>query len=353
MTETADCIRPGSSDFRSHRTLLKATRPKGANTDERAVPVLFIAGFGRSGSTLLDRLLGSSSKFHSGGELVRVWDQGLAVDPLCSCGVRFSDCPFWRAVGSNSFSSLRIHEVDTIVQYLHNALRARNIWRFLSRRTRSGLVSSAPANFFDITARLYQGVRDVSAQQVVVDSSKLASYLVLLAQIPSVNVRVVHLVRDPRAVAHSWLRPPVADPEGQAVMPRFGVMKSAVLWLMMNAAVEWHARSMRLPYVRVRYEDLVKDPAGIARKLGSEFMTELPGVEPTRAEPPGHDVDLDAGHICSGNPMRFQQGRISIVEDADWKADPRSRRAIVTAITFPLMWRYGYGGLNDAAGAER
>jgi Sulfotransferase family len=331
------------SPRRRNITLMSTSRSNGADADGQAVPVLFIAGFGRSGSTLLDRLLGSTPGLHSGGELGGVWDQGLVADRLCSCGVSFSSCPFWQAVGTNSFSSLPAHEMDAITRYLHSISPARKMWRVLSRTTRRSLVNSAPADFFDITARIYRGVRDVSARQVVVDSSKLATYLVLLAQIPSVELHIVHLVRDPRAVAHSWLRPLIADPDGRSSMLRVGAAKSAALWLIMNATVEWIARRLGLPYVRVRYEDLVKDPARIVGQLRSEVLRE----SELDFEEAGHldeDIDLGVVHIISGNPMRFRQGRMPIVEDAEWQNGPRSRRAIVAAITFPLRWRYGYGG---------
>jgi Sulfotransferase family len=346
--------RPGSSHHENSHTLV---RPPVGSTGEfepppprfpgaggQTVPVLFIAGFGRSGSTLLDRLLGRTPGFHSGGELDSVWNQGLVEDRLCSCGARFSSCPFWQAVGNSSFSSLQTEEINAIVRYTDSVFPAQKMWRILSRKTRSSLVSSAPPNFFDIMAKFYLGVRDASACQVVVDSSKLASYLVLLAHVSSVDVHVVHLVRDPRAVAHSWLRPRVTDPDGRTSMPQFGGAKSAVLWLIMNAAVEWTARRLRLSYVRVRYEDLVKDPGRIVRQLRSDVLRD---AEFDLAEV-GHldddNIDLGIVHSISGNPMRFRQGRMPIVEDAGWKADPRGRRAIVTAITFPLLWRYGYGG---------
>lgn len=333
---------PESADRRNSRILLNASRSNGEDAGRRPVPVLYIAGFGRSGSTLLDRLLGSTPGIHSGGELDSVWSHGLVEDRLCSCGARFSGCPFWQAVGNNSFSSLRAHDVAAIVRYTCNAFPARKLWRILSGRTRRSLVSSAPADFFDMMARLYLGVRDVSARPVVVDSSKLAAYLVLLAQVSSVDVHVVHLVRDPRAVAHSWLRPPLADPDGRSSMSRFGTVRSAVLWLIMNVAVECIARELGLPYVRVRYEDLVKDPARIVGQLRSELLSDAI----LDAEEAGHladeNIDLSVVHSISGNPMRFRQGRIPVVEDTDWKSDPRSRRAIVAAITFPLRWRYGY-----------
>ena len=56
------------------------------------VRVLFIGGLGRSGSTLLDRMLGQLDGVWSVGELVHIWQRGLQENNLCGCGRRFRDC---------------------------------------------------------------------------------------------------------------------------------------------------------------------------------------------------------------------------------------------------------------------
>ena len=55
-------------------------------SDDTAPKVLFIGGYGRSGSTLLDRVLGSTDGFFSAGELrslftgrVRIVNLGLTL----------------------------------------------------------------------------------------------------------------------------------------------------------------------------------------------------------------------------------------------------------------------------------
>jgi hypothetical protein len=336
---------PGGSSQQSESHALLGTSPfREENVEGGPVKILYIAGFGRSGSTLLDRLLGSASRLHSGGEIGGVWRQGVINDRLCSCGARFSSCPFWQAVGSASFSSLQAHEIDAIMRYIGRAFQVRRMWRILIRRTRRRLLMSAPAGFWDVTGSLYTAIRDVSGRQVVVDSSKLATYFVMLTQVSSVDIHVVHLVRDPRAVAHSWLKPLVTDPDGRTTMSRFGAVKSAVLWMIMNGSVEWAALRMGLPYVRVRYEDLVSDPTRVVGQLRSGILREA-GIDLGEAELlEDKDIDLEVFHSISGNPMRFQQGRTSIAEDAAWKGGLRRRRAIVAAMTFPLRWRYGYVG---------
>src|SRR6476469_754930 len=57
-----------------------------------AAPVLFIAGWGRSGSTLLDRMLGQVPGVFSAGELRDIWDRGVREDRLCGCGQPFHEC---------------------------------------------------------------------------------------------------------------------------------------------------------------------------------------------------------------------------------------------------------------------
>jgi hypothetical protein len=326
-------------------------KPDQEEIADTTVPVLYIGGFGRSGSTLLDRLLGKVPEFHSGGELGGLWPQGLASDRLCSCGSLFSQCQFWRTVGKSSFSELSAGEIGEIENWLYHIFPAKRMWRLFFGRTRAQLISSAPPRFFEITAQIYQGVREASASEVIVDSSKSPTYLTLLAQVPSVRLHVVHLVRDPRAVAHSWSRPTVADPDGRSTMSRFGAVKSVLLWMIMNAGIEWTARQLRLPYVRVRYEDLVADPDRMIGQLRSEvlgeFSADLPaGEQAAGAQAAGDEVDLEVVHSISGNPMRFTRGRVAIAEDAAWKKDRPVKRAVIFAVTSPLAWRYGYRGLR-------
>lgn len=335
-------IGPGNAESGGIAGDQQCSPPGGGPCAEKTVSVLYIAGFGRSGSTLLDRLLGATSMFHSGGEVAGLWSRGLVDDRLCSCGRPFSGCPFWQAVGSASFQSLQPGQVKAIAGYLSNAMSTRYFWRILSRAARRRLVNSAPPELWQATANLYQGMRDAAGSTVVVDSSKLPAYLLLLAHLPSVRLSVVHLVRDPRAVAHSWMRPPTADPDGRSSMPRFGPVKSALLWIIINGSVEWAARSLRLPYNRLRYEDLVKDPALVVSNLRSRVLEDAGLL--AEGPQPGDKRNAQHGqvHSISGNPMRFHQGRVTVSEDTSWKDYPASRWRVVTLITFALRWRYGY-----------
>src|SRR5436190_3488695 len=76
-----------------------ATTPVGEQTK-----VIYLGGYSRSGSTLVDRMLGEVPGFVSTGELGYITTHGLEQNRLCGCRSRFRDCEFWQEVGREAFS---------------------------------------------------------------------------------------------------------------------------------------------------------------------------------------------------------------------------------------------------------
>src|SRR5688500_16707278 len=86
------------------------------------VTVAYIGGSGRSGSTLLVRLLGSLDGVISVGELAYVWNYGLINNNLCGCGQPFRECDFWRAVFDEAFGGfdgIDAHRMQTLQRKTH------------------------------------------------------------------------------------------------------------------------------------------------------------------------------------------------------------------------------------------
>jgi hypothetical protein len=162
-----------------------------------------------------------------------------------------------------------------------------------------------------------------------------------------VDLRVLHLIRDSRAVAHSWsktIRRP--DTESESRMTTYPAMTSAVRWNIQNAALHVLSR-LGAPLLRIRYEDLMRAPAATLHRM-AEFagLTQQPEAEFLTADEDGQWwAELSTAHTASGNPMRFTTGRIAIRRDDQWRQTmPRGGRRIVTAATLPLLVRYGYVG---------
>jgi SAM-dependent methyltransferase len=309
--------------------------------------IVFIGGYARTGSTLLDRLLGQLDGFESFGELRHIWDRSFLGNQLCGCRRPFRECPFWNEVVDRAFGGWDGIDAAAVSRHKRSVDGFWNIPRIVSGKG-SAAYRRRMAAYVEPLGALYSAIQDVSGATYLVDSTKDPQHAYLLRSIPGFDVRMVHLVRDSRSVAYSWRRvrrrPEVTWEDRD--MPRFPPFRSAMAWDLANAATE-AARRFGLPYVRVRYEDLVGDPRSELRRILDVLDLGAPDLSFLGRG----TADLSRAHTVAGNPMRFQEGTIQIRSDEEW-ADrmPRLDRAIVTAMTFPLLVRYSY--TRDMASAS-
>lgn len=305
--------------------------------------VLYVAGWGRSGTTLLGNVLGQVPGLFAAGELRFLGERGLAQRRLCSCGVRVVDCPIWRPVLALAFGSDPA-SWDEAARVLGRPGGYRHLPLLFTPPALSARLRAATARReherLGLLERLYHAIGRVHGTRVVVDVSKYPQYGWLLGQIASLDVRVLHVVRDPRAVANSWQRTKASpDRPDSPHMPRYSVASSALKWTIQNAAAEalagWHATRG----LRVRYEDFIDEPALAIRRileLAGEPQAALPDVD-------GRRVRLADVHAVAGNPNRFGGGWTELRVDDAWLSElPSRRRLVVGALTAPLRRRYGY-----------
>jgi hypothetical protein len=308
--------------------------------------VLYVGSWGRSGSTLVDLILGQVPGWVSVGELRYLWERGLAERQRCGCGVPVPECPFWRAVLEEAFGSVERARLDeTLALWRRVDALARVPW--LAAPWRPAALERDLQAFREMLGRLYPAVRAVSGAAVVVDSSKYAAYGLLLAGAPGIDLRVLHLVRDSRAVAYSWTRrmrlPEVMEEE--RYMPMKGPLRSAVFWDLEHLGLRLLRGSSRR-YLVLRYEELTAGPpASLSAALGGLGLPADLGFL-------RHDrVVLGPNHTVAGNPLRFRRGEVPIRPDTEWRGSMRSgARWTVTALTWPLLLRYGFP-LRRSAGS--
>jgi hypothetical protein len=304
------------------------------------VQVIFVGGASRTGSTLLSLLLGSMPGHFAAGELRYIWLRGLLGNQLCGCGEPFRACPFWRDVIGKALGPIDELDERRLVALWHRSARPAPVMR-----ARLGLADhearTSRAEYVRVLSDLYRAIHEATGGDVIVDSSKYATDCELLARVPGVRVHAIHLVRDSRAVAYSWKRTKVR-PEihwRQQEMLHFSPVRASMHWNAMNAAMELVGRDVAR-YDLMRYEDLTCDPARTLTTVlpsgsGSRIAAALAGEQPSTAK----------NHTVSGNPMRFDRGPIRIRPDIEWiSALGDADRRLVTALTFPLLLRYGYLG---------
>ncbi len=78
-------------------------RMSGAGAARRRVKVLYFAGSGRSGTTIINNIIGQLDGAFAAGELRFLWDRGVVENRLCGCGRPFHDCPTWTTVMKTAF----------------------------------------------------------------------------------------------------------------------------------------------------------------------------------------------------------------------------------------------------------
>ena len=231
--------------------------------------VLFLGGLGRSGTTLVERLL---------GELPGGVRAGRGRPPLAARHPRRRALRLRRpvlrlrrsgsAVGEHGLRRLARVDVDRVLALRDAVERTRHIPRLAAARLpaphRAGRAST-PAT----TRRLPRRPPRSPAPASSSTRPSTARSRTACAGPDDVDLRVVHVVRDARGVAYSWTKT-VARPEtdGTDEMTRYSPGRSALLWNAHNAAFGLLARR-GVPVRRVRYEEFLADPRTALRELAA------------------------------------------------------------------------------------
>ncbi|MFI0351469.1 sulfotransferase domain-containing protein [Actinomadura sp. 9N407] len=309
------------------------------------VRVLFLGGLGRSGSTLIERLVAELPGTMSLGEVVHLWERGVGAGESCGCRQSFRECPFWTEVGEIAFGGWDGFDLDRFRALRDPVDRIRHI-PTLSRRELSGDLRETLDAYVDHYLRLYEAVRQVTGAGLLVDSSKHASLAFCLrwaSLAGRLDLRVAHIVRDSRGVALSWakqVRRPEAAAGGEEWMAQWSPGKVALHWNAENGAFGLLGRR-GVPVETVRYERFMADPRASLRRI-AEFAG-VPADDEALSFLSDDRAVLSENHTASGNPMRFKTGPIELRRDDHWRTrmEPAHRRT-VTALTLPLLRHYGY-----------
>lgn len=295
----------------------------------------YLLAASHSGSTLLAMLLGVQPGACTAGEL-KATSLGDPDQYRCSCRERIRGCAFWQEVGkamaSRGYSEFDITSAGTSIfetqspyvrrllapLYRHGALEAlRDLALAFSPAWRASLADSNDRNL-----ALIESLLEVTGSKVVIDSSKSALRLKYLLRISDLDLKVVRVIRDGRAVAltytDEWNFADSKDPEmrsggtGTRRPPqRRSMPEAASSWKRSNESCD--ALTTLLPAsqrTEVRYEELCADPAATLNRLAA-FLD----LDPKRTR---LDFRAVTQHVI-GNGMRMDSTS-EIHLDERWKS---------------------------------
>lgn len=265
-----------------------------------APKVIYIAGSGRSGSTLLSLLLSQHPQIANFGQIRDVF-LARSHNAICSCGEGLEACTIWGPV---------------LDQQPKEARR-------LGLLPQKAIVNAYLSAFANTGAT------------VCVDSSKSVDLCRALQAAPEVDLYCLNLIRDPRAVAVSW-----SKVLGNSDLLR----KRCHNWVGRQKRIEQLGASARAKFLQLRYEDFVRDAVSNVAMIHA-----WAGVAPDAStfESPGvARVSWQDQHLFAPANEAVLQARatsVRIAEATAWK-DPEAAhvRALATEICFPFAKRYGY-----------
>lgn len=288
------------------------------------VRVVYVAGIGRSGSTLVGRVLAQNDDAAFVGEARTLPTE---INTKCGCGQKVRNCRLW----SHVLESANI----SAVRQARNACQVRE------------LAFGRPEVEVPLhqLAQYYQCIQRASGARTIVDSSKFPSYLLCLSESPGIDVKVLHLIRDPRAIAYSWWRRPLHENKQDTSLTKRSYeslrfenpVRSSLIWTLWNYVIEKHWKKDK-KYYNMKYEDFCRYPKQEVDRATEELEIKEKPKWTDRSK-----IHLSAQHSIRGNPNRFADGIIEIEERSDWRADLSSAtKLLVGGLTFPLLRQYGY-----------
>jgi hypothetical protein len=292
-----------------------------------------------TGSTLLGTILNSHPACASIGAATGLSRRVEPASYRCSCGKLFGECEFWTHIAART--GALGHPVDVFQtgfwnthlrisrNRLLNVVLVRSLaWGWLNdaRDAVVGKVSgirNAVSEMAWNTWSLATAVLEKTGKAVFADTARDHQRPKYLATHPLLDVRVIHLIRDPRGTSAS-------------MMKNMGLDVGAAAWRWKWYNVEADRMRRYVPpgsWMTLRYEDLCADPAGVIDRI-SDFL------DVHRAPMPGSLREPD--HHIIGNPMRLKAlGEIRT--DRSWqdRLSPRDL-AVIARIAGPTSRRFGY-----------
>ena len=277
--------------------------------------VIYVMSDVRSGSTLLENILSKTEETVSVGELALLKNHLLRTGPgarwnwACSCGLPPLNCPFWSRV----MERMPVSDAN-----FNTAVR----WNYRSKKMVVGSLFSAfiKKKFGELNAEklnrntiatnfsLYRNIFTITGKKFIVDSSKdpVQAYLTYLNKPPDIDVKIINLKRDLRAIAASKSKWSVANSKKKKSLGRW--LTNSLFYKKICIVVTQLANAEDV--ISLSYENLATHT-----QQQLDAIVKVCGLQPYRA-PEYMAVEND--HTIAGTPQRFSKR--PIVYDASWKA---------------------------------
>ncbi len=299
------------------------------------IKLVYITGYGKSGGTLIGRLLGDTKNAFFVGEVRYFWRYGILKNYDCTCGQKFDTCSFWKNVKDeyiNSFPSIKIEEISEELREFEMLKNYFKLKRFLKDKNNTAFREKL-SEYLAHNEKLYETIAKLSGKNILVDYSNIPGRLLALSFSDKFEIYPIHLVRDPRGVLNSYIQ---ADLRyyGKNIHNNFWQVFVWNINTIFSRIIIKKLNSGDIP--TILYKNFVKDPVPILDKL-TGFFNDKFNYDKKDGKA---TVYLDQGHVFSGNRNRFESNNVTLVEDTKWKKQLSWPNKLLANIMSLPLYRY-------------
>ena len=290
------------------------------NSIKEKLRIIYIMGYGHSGSTVLDIILGNHPDIVSVGELTNLVRDAWINNKLCACGIPGNECNFWSNVRIHWEDSVGLKNIKKYLNLQSNFERYRR-WPFLKRESALHSNTSIFQEYAEYTYKLFEAIAKVSGKKTIVDSSKNPVRAFALSMIPDIKFRLIHLVRDGRGVAWSLTKKRGKGKNFRTNCVYASPWLQGLDWVLTNVTSEYVLRRPGIRGIRIKYEDLVNYPFESLKHIGEMIEIKFDNV----ANDLLSEEKMNIGHIVAGNRIRLDSC-LRLRPDFEWKHRLEKRR---------------------------
>jgi len=273
--------------------------------------VIYIMGAGRSGTTLLDIILGNSVEAFSTGEIIKF--PLLKAEPH-GFTKESENYRFWKKVEKSFFKKISYNydfliKVSRYIESHHRFIL--NYFNILSKE----IIKKYTEYINSLFEAIFENIS--LSKTTIIDSSKYPGRALALRRFLDYPVYIIYLVRDPRGVITSFSKKRIEQP------PK-NFLSANLYYFVINTFC--NLVRIKLPgncIIKMRYEELISSPVDTLLRIQEKFCIDLtiPIKKIKNNEP------LSVGFLFEGNRIRLKR---SIILERKSIRFPKTTKYIIT-----------------------
>ena len=261
--------------------------------EENIPEIIYLMGTGRSGTTILEVLLVNNPGIFGIGEASYIFKDGFLANEECSCGDSALRCSFWKRV----YQKLNLPNSELLT--ISNLIKEIE-WHSGFPKLFMNFVSPPKMSYYrDVIQRLFEAIKEVSGQNIVVDSSKYAGRDFALSRIFPGKVKTICVTRSPYGLLKAFQKKDAGEQKPKSLLATL-IYDTYVL--LCCRLVSFRTKNR---ICHIRYDDLIVDYVGTLKKIEEGLSLDLSAVK----EKIKRQDFLEVGHIVTGNRLR-KKGRV-------------------------------------------